>query len=346
MTGVSVLIPTRNRAKKLRDAVNSVLAQSQRPLEILISDNDSFDETPALMAIIESEKWAQVEIRTFRQNENIGLTDNHAFLLDQAKYPYCCFLHDDDLFTEPSFLSNGLNLMVNNSNIYVCVGNALVTGYNIPGLNAPLNVIKGSDYLMLKIPNIENDSNGWQLWEGNNFAFAIGGKAGAPSYSAIIFDREIAKLKGVFRPPLAIDLKLSKEYGILSDEALAYLYILIFGYRVAYWSKPVTTRVCHSEQLSLDPFTLKTVGASDFLVYTNLFINLIKEARVSPIIITAWYIRTLWAHLPIPIKDGKQVIWTLFRIRPIITVTWLIFQIIRRSPEALYRGVMWCFKKL
>jgi glycosyltransferase involved in cell wall biosynthesis len=44
---VSILIPVFNRAAMLREAVASVLAQTHRPIEVLIVDDGSTDDTPA-----------------------------------------------------------------------------------------------------------------------------------------------------------------------------------------------------------------------------------------------------------------------------------------------------------
>lgn len=46
---VSTIIPVYNRAAMLRQAVDSVLAQTHRPVEIIISDDGSSDDTPAAM---------------------------------------------------------------------------------------------------------------------------------------------------------------------------------------------------------------------------------------------------------------------------------------------------------
>jgi len=49
---VTTIIPVYNRAAMLRQAVDSVLAQTHRPIEIVISDDGSTDDTPAAMAAL------------------------------------------------------------------------------------------------------------------------------------------------------------------------------------------------------------------------------------------------------------------------------------------------------
>jgi glycosyltransferase involved in cell wall biosynthesis len=47
---VSTIIPVHNRSSALRDAVESVIAQDWRPIEILVVDDGSTDDTPAVAA--------------------------------------------------------------------------------------------------------------------------------------------------------------------------------------------------------------------------------------------------------------------------------------------------------
>lgn len=52
---VSTLIPVFNRSHLLREAVGSVLAQTYRPIEIIISDDGSTDDTPRVIAELQAQ---------------------------------------------------------------------------------------------------------------------------------------------------------------------------------------------------------------------------------------------------------------------------------------------------
>lgn len=50
MNGVSVVIPTHNHAAYLRQAIDSALAQTSAPVEVIVVDDGSTDETPRILA--------------------------------------------------------------------------------------------------------------------------------------------------------------------------------------------------------------------------------------------------------------------------------------------------------
>ena len=96
---VSIGIPTYNRANGyLRQALESALAQDYEPLEIIVSDNCSTDDTEALV-----KSYNDPRIRYFRQSKNIDANDNFNFCLQKATGAYFLLLHDDDLI-EPTFV--------------------------------------------------------------------------------------------------------------------------------------------------------------------------------------------------------------------------------------------------
>ena len=88
---VSVVIPTHNRAEWLPRAVASVLAQTWTDFELLIVDDHSTDETPALIA-----RFADRRIRSFRHERNMGQSKALNTGIEHARGEYVAFLDDDD----------------------------------------------------------------------------------------------------------------------------------------------------------------------------------------------------------------------------------------------------------
>jgi glycosyltransferase involved in cell wall biosynthesis len=98
---VTIAIPTYNRAGSyLKLAVKSALAQTYPHIEVLVSDNASTDDTPALM-----QSLADPRLKYTRHQTNIGANQNANYCLDQAKGDYFLLLHDDDLI-DPDFVSS------------------------------------------------------------------------------------------------------------------------------------------------------------------------------------------------------------------------------------------------
>ena len=124
---VSIMIPTYNRAERLRRAVESALNQNYPRIEILISDNASNDATNSYLRLITDDK-----VKSFRQRENIGLIGNWNFLLNKANGAYCLMLSDDDeLYSDAVKNLMVAVLMANNnhhsSNINIILGSSKIS---------------------------------------------------------------------------------------------------------------------------------------------------------------------------------------------------------------------------
>jgi GT2 family glycosyltransferase len=102
---VTVFIPTYNRARVLRFAIDSVLAQTYRDFRLEISDNASTDETPDVVA-----SYSDPRIVSIRQPENIGLLGNHNRFLERLDTEYALILPDDDLMY-PDLLERAVRVL-------------------------------------------------------------------------------------------------------------------------------------------------------------------------------------------------------------------------------------------
>lgn len=102
---VSVLLPVYQMERYVGQAIESVQSQTFRQWELVISDNASSDRTIEVI-----ERFRDERIRLFRQQENMGMARNWAFVCDQGRAPLACILAADDLF-EPDHLERKLNLL-------------------------------------------------------------------------------------------------------------------------------------------------------------------------------------------------------------------------------------------
>ncbi len=93
---VSVVLCTHNGAKFLAEQVDSILGQTYRPLELVISDDASTDNTRAILKKYEEDPG----VRIFYQEKNGGLTANFAFAAAQAKGDLLAFSDQDDIWLD------------------------------------------------------------------------------------------------------------------------------------------------------------------------------------------------------------------------------------------------------
>lgn len=93
---VSVVLPTYNRAHLLPRAIQSVLDQTYTDFELLVVDDGSTDETPAVMGSFTDDR-----IRYIRYEPNRGANAARNVGIRAARAPYIAFQDsDDDWFPE------------------------------------------------------------------------------------------------------------------------------------------------------------------------------------------------------------------------------------------------------
>ena len=134
---VSIGIPVYNGAEHLAGAIESALMQTYEPLEIIIVDNASTDDTAAIARRFAAE---DARIRYLRNRENIGSVANFRLVLQEARGTYFCWLAHDDLLAEPHAVSTVVEHLERHPDVVLCATDLTILDYDAPGSAAPQRV--------------------------------------------------------------------------------------------------------------------------------------------------------------------------------------------------------------
>jgi glycosyltransferase involved in cell wall biosynthesis len=105
---VSIGMPVYNGEKYIREALDSLLAQTFGDFELIISDNHSTDDTPN---VCKEYAAKDSRIKYIRQAENIGANANFEFVLQQAIGEFFMWAACDDYLESNNYLSVMINTM-------------------------------------------------------------------------------------------------------------------------------------------------------------------------------------------------------------------------------------------
>jgi len=90
---VSIVIPTRNRSALLSRTLRSALRQERVDFEIIVVDEASSDDTPALLSALDDDR-----VRVLRHETPRGLSAARNHGAEHARAEWLAFLDDDDLW--------------------------------------------------------------------------------------------------------------------------------------------------------------------------------------------------------------------------------------------------------
>jgi len=102
---VTIVVPVYNTAPYLRKCLDSLVAQTHRPIEIIAVDDGSTDGSPPILA-----EYARANSDLFRvvSQENGGQASARNVGIAEAKGDWLCFIDSDD-WIDPSFIEKTLN---------------------------------------------------------------------------------------------------------------------------------------------------------------------------------------------------------------------------------------------
>lgn len=105
--GVTVVIPTFNRAQMIGEAIDSVVSQDFEPLEVIVVDDGSTDDTQTVIA--HSQRKSKHPIRVIRQANSGESAARNAGILE-ATHDLVAFLDSDNRW-RPGKLTNQVRLL-------------------------------------------------------------------------------------------------------------------------------------------------------------------------------------------------------------------------------------------
>lgn len=145
---VSVIMPTYNAGKFLADSINSILQQSYKNLELLITDDASTDAETIRILHDFSSTDSRVDILFLKENAGPGHARNQS--IARAKGRYIAFCDSDDRWTEDK-LEKQIAFMKEKNCALSCATYIICDEYNKNiGINIPPQTITFS---MLKRDN-------------------------------------------------------------------------------------------------------------------------------------------------------------------------------------------------
>jgi glycosyltransferase involved in cell wall biosynthesis len=129
---VSVIVPTRNRSALLATTLRSALRQQHVHFEVIVVDEASTDDTPALLTSL-----GDARVRVVRHDTPRGLSAARNHGAEEARGEWLAFLDDDDLWA-PDKLVRQLDAAQRAARDWVYTGSVNFSGCRIVHSRPPL----------------------------------------------------------------------------------------------------------------------------------------------------------------------------------------------------------------
>jgi len=120
---ISIAMATYNGEKHLREQLASIASQTYLPLELVVCDDGSTDET--LSILHEFSTVAPFECRIFRNEKTLGFAENFLRSASHCKGNWIAFCDQDDVWL-PTKLEDAYKEIINNSGLYLVLQNAYI----------------------------------------------------------------------------------------------------------------------------------------------------------------------------------------------------------------------------
>lgn len=159
MPKVSVIIPTYNCASYITEAINSILYQTYKDIEIIVVDDGSQDDTQKILQpYIKSKKIIYI----YQSNQGPGAARNTG--MERAKGEYICFLDSDDILLKQS-IEKRINFLIKHSEVQMVFTDYYSLSSPVTHLSKP--TLKSKKFLKLFSKAIEKQEKNEIIFNEN-----------------------------------------------------------------------------------------------------------------------------------------------------------------------------------
>jgi len=201
---ISVVIPAYNLPEYTAKTIDSIMSQTYRPIEIVISDDNSPISLKSLVKAKKDKCDAGINIKYFRQQINLGYYWNLQFVLNEAVGKYLVLLDHDDWLIDLDFFSESIKAMESKPDCFISICNTL--------------------FELSPHPFLDIYYENWHYINGGTFIKNNLFNDLTPSRSAVIM--RFDKLRDLDYQNYFIDNASAKPMNIHPDEAFVSIYLL------------------------------------------------------------------------------------------------------------------------
>jgi glycosyltransferase involved in cell wall biosynthesis len=164
MAKVSILMNGYNAQKYLKEAIDSIYAQTFEDWEIVFIDNCSTDNTKQIVDGYDN------KIRYYKTKENIQLGAARNFGLQYCKGEYIAFLDTDDIWLETK-LEKQIKIMEENKESHLCYGGVIYIDKNSDEIGRFLPVSDSENVFAQQLKRYEINMQSVVLRNNDNIKF-------------------------------------------------------------------------------------------------------------------------------------------------------------------------------
>jgi glycosyltransferase involved in cell wall biosynthesis len=132
---VSIVIPAYNLPDYTEKTLNSIITQSYRPIEVILSDDNSPNSLNQIIDKYSNLNEKGISYKYYRQSLNLGYYWNLNFAISKATGKYLLMLDHDDWLIDDNFLYDSINFLEKNTNCNVTISNTVNEDSPFPFFN-------------------------------------------------------------------------------------------------------------------------------------------------------------------------------------------------------------------